>query len=253
MTPPFGAVTNFEGRDAVVSLRGGVDDVAAFELEAVLDAAIDREPASMVLELAEPGFIGAAGLVVIANAERRLATMGVALRIQSPSAAVNRLLGMVERAGLERVLPGAVISGPSSSTGLLWYRSGSGRACRRRISDEWRGCRPIPTSSTVRSALWSSWPSRASVTPTVSASRSYGTASCRRWRPVTRRSWPWTRTSTPRARAPASMRPSRGTGSMPNHSIPRPAGRRSLPGPGRWGSRRSCPRRCAPLTNPSAR
>ena len=118
MTHPFGAVTRFEGRDALVSLRGSVDDVAAFELEAVLDAAIDREPASMVLELAEPIFMGAAGLVVIANAERRLATMGVALKIQSPSAVVNRLLGLVEQAGLERVLPGATHLGPEQLDGV---------------------------------------------------------------------------------------------------------------------------------------
>jgi hypothetical protein len=60
MTPPFAAVTNFEGRHAIVSLRGRVDDVAAFELAAVLDAAIDCSPSSMVLELANLIFMGAA-------------------------------------------------------------------------------------------------------------------------------------------------------------------------------------------------
>ena len=118
MSPPFGAVTNFEGRDALVSLRGSVDDVAALELAAVLDAAIDREPVSMVLELAELAFMGAAGLVVISNAERRLAAMGVPLRIQSPSALMNHLLGMVEEVRIERALPGSAHLGPEQVDGV---------------------------------------------------------------------------------------------------------------------------------------
>jgi anti-anti-sigma factor len=112
MIPPFGAVTEFVGGDSIVSLRGRVDDVAAFDLAAILDAAIDREPTSMVLELSELVYMGAAGLVVIANAERRLATMGVALKIQSPSALVNHLLTMVEEARLERATPGSGHLGP---------------------------------------------------------------------------------------------------------------------------------------------
>jgi anti-anti-sigma factor len=138
MTPPFGAVTNFEGRDAIVSLRGSVDDVAAFELATVLDAAIDREPASMVLELADLVFMGAAGLVVIANAERRLATSGVVLTIQSPSALVNHLLGMVEEARLERVLPGSAHLGSEQLDGVdvVSQRFGSSLSTRdlRRVA-----------------------------------------------------------------------------------------------------------------------
>jgi anti-anti-sigma factor len=131
-------VTNFEGRDAIVSLRGSVDDVAAFELATVLDAAIDREPASMVLELADLVFMGAAGLVVIANAERRLATSGVVLTIQSPSALVNHLLGMVEEARLERVLPGSAHLGSEQLDGVdvVSQRFGSSLSTRdlRRVA-----------------------------------------------------------------------------------------------------------------------
>jgi anti-anti-sigma factor len=138
MTPPFGAVTTFEGRDAIVSLRGTVDDVAAFELAAVLDAAIDRQPASMVLGLADLVFMGAAGLVVIANAERRLATSGVGLTIQSPSALVNHLLGIVEEARLERMLPGSGHLGPEQLDGedVVSQRFGSSLSTRdlRRVA-----------------------------------------------------------------------------------------------------------------------
>jgi len=136
--PPFGAVTTFEGRGAIVSLRGRVDDIAAFELAAVLNAAIDRQPVSMVLELADLVFMGAAGLVVIANAERRLATSGVALTIQSPSALVNHLLGIVEEARLERVPPGGGHLGPEQLDGVevVSQRFGSSLSTRdlRRVA-----------------------------------------------------------------------------------------------------------------------
>jgi anti-anti-sigma factor len=118
MSPQFGAVTNFEGRDALVSLRGSVDDVAAFDLAAVLEAAIDREPVSMVLELAELSFMGAAGLVVIADAGRRLAALGVSLSIRSPSALMDHLLGMVEEVRIERAQPGSGRLGPEQLDGV---------------------------------------------------------------------------------------------------------------------------------------
>jgi anti-anti-sigma factor len=101
--PDFGAVTTDEARAVTVALRGSVENLAAFELGAILDAAIDRHPTSMVLDLAELIFMGAAGLVAIANAEKRLATMGVTLTIKSPSALVNRLLGILELAETTRI------------------------------------------------------------------------------------------------------------------------------------------------------
>jgi anti-anti-sigma factor len=107
-TPRFGAITNFEGDDATVSLRGSVENLAAFELGAILDAVIDRRPRSMVLDLAELEFMGAAGLVAVSNAEKRLAALGIRLLIQSPSALVNRLLGIMElteTSRLERAFP----------------------------------------------------------------------------------------------------------------------------------------------------
>jgi anti-anti-sigma factor len=138
VTSPFGAVTTFEGQGAIVSLRGRVDDATAFELAAVLDAAIDRQPVSMVLELADLVFMGAAGLVVIANAERRLATSGVALTIQSPSTLVNHLLAIVEEARLERMPPGGGPLGPEQLDGVdvVSQRFGSSLSTRdlRRVA-----------------------------------------------------------------------------------------------------------------------
>jgi anti-anti-sigma factor len=111
-TPRFEAETRFEGRVAIISLRGSVEDLAAFELAEVLDAAIDRQPASMLLDLAELVCMGAAGLIVISNAERRLATLGVTLTIQSPSALVNHLLGLTEKSRFEQASPGKGHLGP---------------------------------------------------------------------------------------------------------------------------------------------
>jgi anti-anti-sigma regulatory factor len=110
--PQFTAATTFEGRAAIVSLRGGVDDIAAFELATIINAAIDRGPASLTLDLAEVIFIGEAGLVVISNAESRLVGAGLVLTIRSPSALVNHHLGSAEKATLEQGPPGNVHLGP---------------------------------------------------------------------------------------------------------------------------------------------
>ena len=105
-TPQFSAATTFEGRAAIVSLRGGVDDVAAFELATIINVAIAGKPASLTLALAEVIFIGEAGLVVISNAESRLVGAGMVLTIRSPSALVNHHLGSAEKATLEQTPPG---------------------------------------------------------------------------------------------------------------------------------------------------
>jgi anti-anti-sigma factor len=102
--PRFGVTTTFEGTGAVLALRGSVEHQGAFELGATLDAAIDRHPASMVLDLSELDFIGAAGMVAVANAEKRLDQMGAKLTVRSPSDLVNRLLGMMEMAEMSRLL-----------------------------------------------------------------------------------------------------------------------------------------------------
>jgi anti-anti-sigma regulatory factor len=107
-TPDFGAVAKFEDGEATIALRGRMTQGAATELGAILDAAIDRQPAAMVLDVVELDFLGTAELLAISNAEKRLAVSGVTLTLRSPSALVNRLLGIMELAEasrLERSLP----------------------------------------------------------------------------------------------------------------------------------------------------
>ena len=94
-TPDFGAVAKFEDGEATIALRGRMTQGAATELGAILDAAIDRQPAAMVLDVVELDFLGTAELLAISNAEKRLAVSGVTLTLRSPSALVNRLLGIM--------------------------------------------------------------------------------------------------------------------------------------------------------------
>jgi anti-anti-sigma regulatory factor len=110
--PHFSAATTFEGGAAIVSLRGAVDHIAAFELATIINAAIDRKPASLTLDLQEVIFIGEAGLVVISDAESRLVGAGMVLTIRSPSALVNHRLGRTEKATLEQAPPGNGHLGP---------------------------------------------------------------------------------------------------------------------------------------------
>jgi anti-anti-sigma regulatory factor len=110
--PQFSAATTFEGREATVTLRGGVDDMAAVELATVIDEAIERGPASLVLDLAEVVFIGDAGPVAISNAESRLVGVGAVLMIQSPSALVHHHLSRARKTPLEQAPPGNGHLGP---------------------------------------------------------------------------------------------------------------------------------------------
>jgi anti-anti-sigma factor len=92
----------------VLALHGRVENHASFELGALLDAAIERHPDEVVLDLSALAFIGAAGMVAISNAEKRLADLGTRLTVRSPSVLVNRLLDMMEtaeEARLERARP----------------------------------------------------------------------------------------------------------------------------------------------------
>jgi anti-anti-sigma regulatory factor len=99
----FGAVTYSDGGNPIVALWGTAKDDSAFDLAAILDAAIDRKPASMVLDLAELEFAGKAALLAISDAEKRLAAMGVTLTLRAPSALVNRLMRIMEFAATPRL------------------------------------------------------------------------------------------------------------------------------------------------------
>jgi anti-anti-sigma factor len=99
-TRDFEAVIDFTGDEAVISLRGSFNYRAAGELGAILDAAIDRQPASLVLDASELEFMGPTGLLAVLSAEKRLAASGSKLTVRSASTLVNRLLDFTEPAEL---------------------------------------------------------------------------------------------------------------------------------------------------------
>ncbi len=105
----FEVTTTIEEGCVVLALHGRVEKLAAFDLAASLDATIDLEPAAVVLDLSELNFMGAAGVVAVANAEKRLSEVGIELSVRTPSTLIEHLLGTMESAQtsrLERAEPG---------------------------------------------------------------------------------------------------------------------------------------------------
>jgi anti-anti-sigma regulatory factor len=112
----FAVTTTFEGSEAVLALSGRAEPADAFILGATLDTAIDRRPASVVLDVSDLHFLGVAGMLAVANAEKRLAEIGTELTVRSPSDLVNRLLGMMEMAERTRLLDRATSDGEHLET-----------------------------------------------------------------------------------------------------------------------------------------
>jgi anti-anti-sigma regulatory factor len=100
----FEVTTSFEGQRAVVALHGRVESLDAFDLWAALAGAIDHlHRAAVVLDLAGLDFIGAAGLVALANAEKSFAEAGVELTIRTPPRLLQRFLGAMEMTDVARL------------------------------------------------------------------------------------------------------------------------------------------------------
>src|ERR1700735_1986058 len=99
----FGVTTSLEGRKAVLILRGRVESLAAFDFWAALAGAIELDRDEVVLDVSELSFIGAAGLVALANAEKNFAEAGVELTIRTPSPTLRRVLGAMEPTEVDRL------------------------------------------------------------------------------------------------------------------------------------------------------
>ena len=63
----FEVTTTIEEGCVVLALHGRVENLAAFDLAASLDATIDLQLEAVVLDLSELELIGAAGVVAVAN------------------------------------------------------------------------------------------------------------------------------------------------------------------------------------------
>jgi len=121
----FLIAVSFDRFEAILAVRGEVDNVTALEFGDFLDEAIDQGRRFVVLDLAELGFIDVSGLRVIAERADRLALSGGALTIRSPPATVRRLLdtegladlGRLEKSKLspDRLAPGKCINSSGDS------------------------------------------------------------------------------------------------------------------------------------------
>jgi anti-anti-sigma factor len=100
--PVFELTTAVEGRSARLALHGRLENVAALDLWAALERIIELGEA-VILDLSELDFIGAAGLLTLANAERRFAEAGVEFALRTPSHLVQRLLGAMGRTEVARL------------------------------------------------------------------------------------------------------------------------------------------------------
>jgi len=149
-SPPFQVVTNPGGSETVLSLRGRVENLGAFQLGASLDAAIDHRPQSIVLDLSDLEFIGTAGLVAVANAEHRLAEMGGVLIVRSPTGLVDRLLDLIDTARMMRLLDQATLdpADPSGAAAPELTSTMVERALGRR-SAEFRKVTALPSDPHV--------------------------------------------------------------------------------------------------------
>jgi anti-anti-sigma factor len=93
----------FFGDEAVVELRGVLDELAVPGLGALLDSLIVGGHEVIVVELADLDYMTEAGAAVLAGANQRVTGLEGRLSIRSPSAAVRRLLGDAGLAGFSRV------------------------------------------------------------------------------------------------------------------------------------------------------
>jgi len=93
------ANVSFLEAQVVLAVRGEVDALSAPDLEAILGALVDRGHRSFVLELAQVGFIDAAGARAIVHTAGRLRSLGGELVVRSPSVGARRVLGTAVPSG----------------------------------------------------------------------------------------------------------------------------------------------------------
>ncbi|MEA3075230.1 MAG: anti-sigma factor antagonist [Actinomycetota bacterium] len=93
--------TVIDGPEALVQVAGEIDASTAPTLGEALEAAIDQDMRTVVVDAAGITFIDSSGLSVLVAAHKRLKAGGGELVVASASAPVRRLLGI---SGLDRVL-----------------------------------------------------------------------------------------------------------------------------------------------------
>jgi ANTAR domain/GAF domain len=127
-TPSVKAVTNASGDSGADAQAGRMKSGVPFELETLLDAAIERQRASMVFEDSELDSNQTADTYDADTVEGRLAALGIKLTVRLPSDLVDRLLGLMETTEISRLehsLPGHAHLGPEQKVAMPVAQAGS--------------------------------------------------------------------------------------------------------------------------------
>lgn len=91
----FVVETQYGRSRVVVRVNGDVDLLTAPALAGVLGGLVDQGEVNLVIDLAEVGFLDAAGIRVIVAVSTRLGSVGGSLLLRSPHAQVRRVLEIV--------------------------------------------------------------------------------------------------------------------------------------------------------------
>ena len=75
----------------MIRARGEVDIAAAPRLQEAIDAAIESQPKSVLLDLSEVTFLDSSGLRVLVETQRRLNDLGAGFTIDGMSPALTRV------------------------------------------------------------------------------------------------------------------------------------------------------------------
>jgi anti-anti-sigma factor len=109
--------------DATLSVSGELDVASAPDLEAVLDALIDRDHRQISVECDELRFIDASGLRVFASAQARLESTEGQIHISGLSALAYRIFEMTDLVELLDARPRAEVDSDPGSGGTEWLTS----------------------------------------------------------------------------------------------------------------------------------
>ena len=106
----------------VVWLEGDQDASSTADLDRALSAAVAGDPACVVVDLADVGFVGASTLGALLRAGDALRELGRPLMVRSPNRTARRVLGLCGLSDLICALPADTTRSGDAEAGASWDR-----------------------------------------------------------------------------------------------------------------------------------
>lgn len=93
---------NWIGRTVVISVSGVIDMLTSPQLEASIDACLDKKPVAVIVDLSEVDFLASAGMgVLVVARDRARGTAGFAVVADGPATSRPlRLVGLADVIGM---------------------------------------------------------------------------------------------------------------------------------------------------------